>query len=366
VLVLVHLSRSATLDGFAQVAGTFGLDPQALVAEVGLPGDCLTDPDLRIPTTAVLQAINLAAERAGIDNFGLHMARTRRYSNLGAVGLIMREQPTVRRALDALCANIWAQTEGLSVAVEEADEMAIVRVSLLHPGVISVRQNVEITLAVLVDILHRFLGQGWVPEMVMFSHGKPANLSLHIAIFGCVPMFGQELDAIVLRAADLDVAIPESDERIAAQLTRYLEFVAGRRTTDFAEKVQHMIGMMLPGGGAQADQVARHLGMDRRTLHRRLVRQGTSFSDLVQRERTQLAQGYIDAGDRSLTEIADLLGFSCLSAFSRWKKQALARPQAEGRDAALTAQGLTTVQPSPGSRRAIAPAARAPSSSRSR
>jgi AraC-like DNA-binding protein len=326
---LVHLSRSATLDGFAQVAASFDLDPYALVAEVGLPRDCLSQPDLRIPTTAVLQLINLAADRAGVDNFGLHMARTRRYSNLGAVGLIMREQPTVGRALDALCANIWAQAEGMSVAVERADKLAIVRVSLLHPGVPSVRQNTEIALAVVVDILHRFLGQSWTPEMVMFSHGKPANLSLHIAIFGCVPMFGQELDAIVLRAADLDVAIPESDERTAAQLTRYLEFVAGRRTSDFAEKVQHMIGMMLPGGGAQADHVARHLGMDRRTLHRRLVRQGTSFSDLVQRERIELAQGYMDAGDRSLTEIAELLGFSCLSAFSRWKKKALVPSQTD-------------------------------------
>jgi AraC-like DNA-binding protein len=69
--------------------------------------------------------------------------------------------------------------------------------------------------------------------------------------------------------------------------------------------------------------------MDRRTLHRRLVRQGTSFSELVQRERIELAQGYMDAGDRSLTEIAELLGFSCLSAFSRWKRQALPRAQTD-------------------------------------
>lgn len=215
----------------------------------------------------------------------------------------------------------------MSVDVEEADELAIVRVSLAQLGVAAVRHNTEIALAVVVDILHRFLGPRWTPEMVFFRHCKPASLSLHVAIFGCVPMFGQELDAIVLRAADLDVAIPDTDERTAVQMTRYLEFIAGRRTADFAEKVQHMIGNMLPGGGAQANHVAHHLGIDRRTLHRRLVRQGTSFSDLVQRQRVELAQSYIDAGDRSLTEIAELLGFSCLSAFSRWKKTALARPQ---------------------------------------
>lgn len=317
---MLHLSRSATLDGFARVVGELGLDPVGLVDEVGLPAKCLSDPDLKIPTEAVLALYNLVAERAGIDDFGLRVARTRQFSNLGAVGLVMREQPDVRSAIGALAANIWAQAEGLSIVIEEVDGLVILRTSIARAPGQAVRQTIELALAIIANILRRFIGQHWIPEMVLFSHARPANMALHIAAFGRPPVFGQYIDAIVLRATDLDIAIPEADAGTAAQLLRYLEFVAGRRTTDFSAKVRQMIGVLLPAGRAQADLVARQLGIDRRTLHRRLARQGTSFSDILQRERREMAQAYIDAGDRSLTEIAELLGFSCLSAFSRWRR----------------------------------------------
>lgn len=320
---MLHLSRSATLDGYARVTRDLGHDPVALVAEVGLPPSCLTDPDLKIPTSAVLELFNLTAERIGAVDFGLRVARTRQFSNLGAVALIMREQPNVRQTLRVLAENIWAQAEGLSITTEESDGMAILSASIAHPAGTPVRQNIELAIAVVVGLLRRFLGPQWAPEMVLFTHRKPARMALHVEIFGRAPVFGQDLNAIVMRSVDLDAEIPEADPGAAAQLTRYLEFVAGHRSADFAEKVKRMVCVLLPDGGARADHVARQLGMDRRTLHRRLARQGTSFSELVQRERSELAQAYIAAGDRSLTEIAGLLGFSCLSAFSRWRRSVL-------------------------------------------
>jgi AraC-like DNA-binding protein len=322
---IINLARSATLSGFAEVARDLGLDPLGLADEVGLPAESLTNPDLRVPSVSVLRLFNLAAARAGIDDFGLRVARTRRYSNLGVIGLIMREQPTLRHALQALSANIWVQAEGLVVTLEEIGTLGILDVSITHHGLPTVRQSIETALALLVSTLRRFLGAGWVPEMVLMSHGRPASLALHVTSFGCTPLFGQDRDALVLRVADLATPLPEADERSAAELSHYLEFVAGRRSPGLADKVQVIIGMFLPRGLARADHVARHLGMDRRTLHRRLQQQGTSFSDLLQQERRELAHVHIDAGEHSMTEIAELLGFSCLSAFSRWKAVSLGR-----------------------------------------
>jgi|JI10StandDraft_1071094.scaffolds.fasta_scaffold03613_10 AraC-like DNA-binding protein len=320
-IILLHLSRSATLDGYARVTQELGLDPQALVAEVGLPPASLTDPDLKVPTSAVLQLFELTAARAGVADFGLRVARTRLFSNLGVISLVMREQPNVRKAVEALAEHVWAQAEGLSIAIDDTDGVVTLSASIAHAPATSVRQNIELTLAVLLGLLRRFLGPRWVPEMVLFRHRKPASVALHISTFGCVPLFGQYLDAIVLRAADLDVEIAGADPGAASQLARYLEFVAGRREADFVEKVQHIVALMLPGGDCQAANVARLLGMDRRTLHRRLAHGGTCFSALLKRERAELAHAYIAAGDRSLTEIAGLLGFSSLSAFSRWRRQ---------------------------------------------
>jgi AraC-like DNA-binding protein len=62
---------------------------------------------------------------------------------------------------------------------------------------------------------------------------------------------------------------------------------------------------------------AARLAMSRRTLHRRLRDDGTSFRDLLEEARRELAEVCLRDRDRSLSEIASLLGFSEQSAFHR-------------------------------------------------
>jgi AraC-like DNA-binding protein len=74
----------------------------------------------------------------------------------------------------------------------------------------------------------------------------------------------------------------------------------------------------LPSGLCSADRVAKHLGVDRRTLHRHLAREGETFTSLLDTVRAELATRYIGNRDRPLASVSESLGFSALSAFSRW------------------------------------------------
>src|SRR5690349_17176807 len=96
------LTRSASLTHFADVAKSVGLDPTRLLSEFGLPQRCLRDPELQIPMRAAHALLEASAERSGVQTFGLQMAESRQLSNLGAVGLLFREQATLRQALQAL------------------------------------------------------------------------------------------------------------------------------------------------------------------------------------------------------------------------------------------------------------------------
>ena len=101
---MTALLRAAALTHFEQVASECGLDARQLVAEVGLPERCLREPDLTISALQTCTLLELAAERAREPAFGLRMAATRRLSNLGPLGLLLRDQPTLRHALeDAWC-----------------------------------------------------------------------------------------------------------------------------------------------------------------------------------------------------------------------------------------------------------------------
>jgi len=64
--------------------------------------------------------------------------------------------------------------------------------------------------------------------------------------------------------------------------------------------------------------VAGCLGVDRRTVHRRLADSGETFSSMLNTVRAELAERLVPNPRRSLTEIGIALGFSEPSAFSRW------------------------------------------------
>ena len=121
-------------------------------------------------------------------------------------------------------------------------------------------------------------------------------------------------------AADLDAPNPGADPVMARYTQRLLgqTLDAKARMTD---RVRHLVVLLLPRGLCRVEVVAQHLGMDRRTVARRLAAERTSFSALVNGLRQDLYKRYVEDGSRTLTEVSTLLGFSAPSAFSRWHRQ---------------------------------------------
>lgn len=321
---MTDFARSASLDGFAQISVELGLDAAALIAEVGLPAQCLTEPDLRIPTSRIFALFELAARRADVSDLGLRLAAQRDLATFGALGLVIREQANVREAIAMLARYIWAHVDGLSLEIEEIDGIAILAPQLRHPSGQAINQADELIAARIVRLLRRFLGARWNPEMVLLRHARPAKIAAHVALFGVAPLFAQERSAVVMLASDLDRAIPDANPHAASELIRYLEFVSGTREASISERVATIIALLLPRGSCRVDMVARQFGVDRRTLHRQLAREGNDFSTLLHNERVMIARATLADQQRSYTEIAAMLGFSSLSAFSRWKRTALA------------------------------------------
>jgi AraC-like DNA-binding protein len=63
-----------------------------------------------------------------------------------------------------------------------------------------------------------------------------------------------------------------------------------------------------------------------RSIQRRLASEGHSFESILNDIRRELAVGYLESSDRSITEIATDTGFSSLSSFERWFKAQFAMP----------------------------------------
>jgi len=124
------LVRSACLTNFADVAARCSLHAPALLREAGLPARALEDPDLKVPARAVGELLELAAARGGEPAFGLKMAESRRLSNFGYLGLLVRDEPTLGRAIEVLIQNLHLHTDALVVGVEQVRDLVSIHEEL--------------------------------------------------------------------------------------------------------------------------------------------------------------------------------------------------------------------------------------------
>lgn len=164
-------------------------------------------------------------------------------------------------------------------------------------------------------------GDAWTPDAISFSHPPPQGRTIHSQFFKSRPYFNNDFDGITLRSSDLNAPISTADPVMAHYVRRYLDGMIAQPIVTIDATVRQLVYALLPSGRCTSDLLAHHLGIDRRTLNRRLASRDETFSSIVNKVRVELARRHIKVERRSLTETAQLLGFSGLPTFSRWFQQ---------------------------------------------
>ncbi len=326
-----YLVRSQVLTGYATLARALGLAPELHAKAVGIDLSALADLDARISARAFADLLDRSAKAAKVEDFGLRLAETRGLGILGPVGLVMREEPDLRSALQSLARYLPMHNEALELSLTEGRGLAILNLKVHLLGMADARHFTELSLGAFFRIMSRFLGPQWKPSRVCFEHGAPANPSLHRQFFGCHVEFEHEFNGIVFHSKDLGTPISMSDAMLARYAHRYLDSIIHRHDAPAIDKVRELIRLWLPSGNCSAGKIARSLGVDRRSVHRYLCEAGESFSSVMSEVRAELATRFL-IGRRPLSEVAELLGFSGSAAFSRWFKQAFGCSPSEWRN----------------------------------
>jgi hypothetical protein len=116
------------------------------------------------------------------------------------------------------------------------------------------------------------------------------------SFLGCDVEFGANSDEIILPKATAVLPLVNGDIHLNKLLTAYAEEALAHRKPHAANvrlKVERAIAPRLPHGTATGSEVARELGVSRRTLARLLSAEGHTFSGILQQFRLDLAKAYI-------------------------------------------------------------------------
>ncbi|MEJ8827233.1 AraC family transcriptional regulator [Variovorax humicola] len=313
-----RLMRSVSLSGYVELVKSLGRDPHAFLRTVGLQAKLLDDPETLIPGDAVRELLEITARATRTEDFALRLAAQRKLSSLGPISLVLKEEPTPRAALDTLCRYLKLVNASLITRVEDTGSVVVIREDLLATPGLPMRQSMELAIGILFRILGELIGPQWRPFQVCFTHRPPADVSGHRAFFGRNVKFNHDFNGLVCTAADLQRPRASADRGATRFAQEYLDAALKERGESAHETCREMILALLPGGVCTAQEVARHLRVDRRTLHRKLDAEGCTFSGVLDQVRSDLAKRHLRDSDLPLGEVAELLGFSGPSSFSHW------------------------------------------------
>ena len=340
-----RLVRYATLICYPELARSLGLDPERLLAAEGLDAAELADQDRWVAAAPVGRLLERSATESGREDFGVRLAGLRRLSALGPLSVVLREEPDLRSALGLLIRYQHAYNGILDLRLVEADDLATVHVWLEFGEPVVVRQALDQTTATLVSIIRMLMRADWRPLVVCFSHPAPADLTVFHQVFGPALRFDHEFTGVSFPARDLDAPRVTADPVLRTYTGQLLQSLPAPRAATTADEVRSLVEFLMPLGRCSMTQVSRELGVQPRTLHRRLAAEGQSFSAIAQTTRTRLATRYLANERYSLTEISGLLGFATPSAFSTWFRQHFGTSASEWRARTRTVPAITGAVP---------------------
>ena len=302
----------AMKDAFAQR----GLDVDSLLAEAGVDLSQAEQLDLAELTDGFSRAWELAVAKTGDPAIGLTVP-THPLNSLGVLSHVVLSAPHVQGALQALSrfTHLVSPTATIDLKTEDGRSFLMLTIASGRRPVPSQRYDFYSTV-----LLH---GIRWVTgrevRPIAFQHpgAEPADVQRWHDAFGCAVQFNAPSCMIEINTADLDLPIPTADQTVADLCERIATQIAEQQGGSVSIRVRQALMKHLSKGDPRRETMASMLCMSERTLQRRLTEEGTSFAELVDEVRRELAQRYFQHSDCSPTEITFALGFSDPSNFYR-------------------------------------------------
>lgn len=295
-------------------------DVDRIFGHAGISPEMAGSPTLQLSLGSYCRLFEESARLTRNGNFGLWFGNSFEPRDLGLWGYAALSSPTLGAALETLVDLFPLHQQSSSMALTPSpDGLVRLEYRIDAPQIVERRQDAELSLGMFLNIIREALGQGWAPEEVHFEHPKPEAWREHERAFAAQAFFSQPTNAIVFRRQALKFAMPGADPRLMSAMRLCLQQLSERSDVRFsiADRVRTAVRAKLPEGFPPIEAVAAELRLPLSAIQRELHYDGLSYSTLVETTRRDLALSYVRQRQLSFSEIAFLVGYSELSAFSR-------------------------------------------------
>lgn len=306
-----------------------GADPERLLNVLGAGPHPFANPARRFLNETVLDMLHLAEETTGDTAIGLHAGKDFRPSTFLDIGMALTSSSCLREAL-AVNEQYQALTQQLGkthlTVTQNAAQIT------WRPYINDPERMRPVTEAVFAGyaVFGRWLT--WLYDKKMagmrFRHAPPPHADLCEELFGCKVEYEAPLDVMELEPSLVDMPLPQANADLLTILRMRLDkaLTALYKPMTVEEEAFHCVQSELEKGAPTLETVAAALGLSERTLRRRLAQEGSSFRSIVEAARKDACEIFLSERKKSIAEIAQALGYSEQSAFTRAFKSWYGKP----------------------------------------
>lgn len=313
--------RAAALQGFHGLVRELGGVPEQLMRECDLRPEMLGDPESMVPLNSVAKLLEDAATGLTQPTFGLLLGAQQDPTMLGQLAVVIQDSATLYQALCTASRYLYLHSPAYDFALDDYGRQL--------PGCVSVRFDVSLEGAVpqrqLIDgclsSAHR-LTQLLSPipvrlKGVSLPHSPIARHADYSAHFGSPVFFEQPYAAMHLDRELLDASM----QRIKPDLReRAIAYVASREPPNarsVSGRVRSALKSTMGANRGTKTEIAGLLGLQPRTLQRRLTAEGETFDGIRNQVYRAATWRLLRETSIPLSQVAAAVGLSEQSALTR-------------------------------------------------
>lgn len=299
-----------------------GYDAEAIMLNSHISMEQISDESARIDVSEMDLFWREAVRVSGDELISVDFAEQAMLGSLYGLGFAWAASDSLLQAFERLARyfKVVCTAGDVELQVNEDDVRLVLNIPVSPEDVFF--PSVDGALTLFLQLCRLSYSPGFSPVQVTLQRPKPSNADKFEGFFNCPLRYEASHNALFFSKVSLEQTLPMSNSRLARAnddvVKAYIEEFEG---ASVASNVLGLMIEMLPSGLPTLEAVAQLRHMTPRTLQRKLKAENTSFNQLLDTMRQDLAKSYLRHSTRSIGEIAYMLGFSDPANFTRFFKR---------------------------------------------
>ncbi|BFM14378.1 ornithine utilization transcriptional regulator OruR [Maricurvus nonylphenolicus] len=310
------------------IATVIGLQERSLgelLAGVALTPAQLTSDATLLTGPQQIQIIRNALRLVGDKGFGLLVGKRLTPPTHGAMGFLANSSPDLRTAIEAFQEFLPTRMYFVRLDMQTDEQWLYCDFHLALDAESVVRRSIleAISLALL-SLIEFILGRPLHEGQLCLDYAAPAYRSLYPQYIPCPIRFESSRNTLLIPLELLATVNATADHENYDMALQQCQLMLNQLPKERATTADRVKAYMLthPPGQLSEDAVAAAMFITKRTLARRLEKEGSSYRQLRDEIFASLAARYLKDSALSVESIAGLLGYhdsaNFRRAFKRW------------------------------------------------